>query len=57
MSGLTPEQFQTVFKGQPMVKDSLKAFSSAAAPLDGTLGSIKTWLSSMSNPNLFILVR
>lgn len=57
VSGLTQKQFQTVFKGQPMVTDSLKAFNSTAAPLDGTLGSINTWPSSMSNPNFLMLVR
>lgn len=57
ISGLTQKQFEIACKGQPMVTDSLKAFSSAVAPLDGTLGSINTWLSSMSNPKFFILVR
>lgn len=57
ISGLTQKQFQTLFKGQPKAADSLKAFSSTAAPLDGTLCSINIWLSSMSNPNFFILVR
>lgn len=51
------KQFQSVFEGQPMVADSLNALSSAVAPLDGTLGSINIWLSSMSNPNFFILIR
>lgn len=56
ISGLTQKQFQTVFKGQPMAADSLKAFSSTVAPQDGTLGSVNTWLSSTSNPNFLISV-
>lgn len=49
--------FSLFCKGRPKAMDSLKAFSSLAAPLDGTLCSVNTQFSCTSNPNFFLLVR
>lgn len=49
--------FRLFCNAQPKIMDSLKAFSSLAAPLDGSLCSVNIQFSCMPNPNFFMLVR
>lgn len=46
--------FRLFCKGWPRVMKSPKAFSSSAAPLDGTLCPVYFQFSCVSNPNFFI---